>query len=437
MPIRIEETFKKTSAGPRANLTDFTVPSPSSSPGQSGLKTPYIRFKNKDESQNIRTLLIRGIHMHPYERKRRTGWWSTLVFILFLSPLATAEDNRPNIVYILADDLGYGEIQVYNPKKGKIPTPNVDRLAEQGMMFTDAHSGSSVCTPTRYGVLTGRYAWRSPLQSGVVGPGGHPPLIDSDRLTVPRFLSRHEYHTACIGKWHLGFRYEEKRASHPPNTAPAPVGSRIIGGPTTRGFDEFYGFPLSRTMRTLIENDRVVVERPLVKILPNLTLRAVEYIRKRAEDARDGSPFFLYFSLNSPHSPVVPSERFQGKSGLNKWADYVMETDWAVGQVLKVLKQTGLREDTLVIFTSDNGTSARAANADQLEKKGHYPSAHLRGYKTDIWEGGHRIPFIARWPGVIKPGTTSSRLISLNDLFATTADQAKRRFSSPDNPEKP
>jgi arylsulfatase A-like enzyme len=323
--------------------------------------------------------------------------------------------DKPNIVVILADDLGFGEIQAFNPERGKIPTPHVDRLAKQGMMFTDAHSASSVCTPTRYGLLTGRYPWRTRLQRGVVGPGGHTPLIGPDRTTLADMLGAAGYHTALFGKWHLGFEYDRDSGGD------GRIGWEVIGGPTTRGFDYFYGFPLSRTMRTVIENDEVVDDFHPRQMLPTLAERASRYVRERAASG-DGEPFFLYLALNSPHSPVVPSERFQGKTGLGPFADFVHQTDWAAGQVLKALKQAGVADDTLVIFTSDNGTSAGAAHVDQLEEQGHHSSAMLRGYKSDIWDGGHRVPFVARWPGVIEPGTRCDELISLNDVMATAAD---------------
>jgi arylsulfatase A-like enzyme len=194
--------------------------------------------------------------------------------LLLLQSVAFAQ--KPNIVYILCDDLGYGEIQAYNPMRGKVPTPNVNQLAREGMMFTDAHSASAVCTPTRYGLLTGRYPWRTRLQRGVVGPGGHKPLIGKDRLTIGDLLQKHGYATACIGKWHLGFRYNRK-SDNAGRRDPGPPGSQIIGGPTTRGFDYFYGFPLSRTMNTVIENDEVVEKVDPVKMLPRLSLPGAEF----------------------------------------------------------------------------------------------------------------------------------------------------------------
>ena len=332
--------------------------------------------------------------------------------------------DRPNIVYILCDDLGYGDVHGLNPKRGKIATPNIDRLAAQGVAFTDAHSSSAVCTPTRYGILTGRYNWRSRLQSGVL-PGFSPPLIDQARLTVPALLQQHGYHTAGIGKWHLGMGLPK-----------APAVGPIRDGPTTRGFDYYFGISASLDMPpfAFIENDRFT-EAPTatkkwvrsgpaapgfeaVDVLPTLTRKAVEYIGQRAVAKK---PFFLYLPLNSPHTPIVPTKEWQGQSGLNAYGDFVMETDWALGEVLSALNQAGIADNTLVIFTSDNGCSPAAGTAE-LERKGHFASENRRGYKADIFDGGHRIPFIARWPGKIKAGTSSDQLTCLTDLMATCAD---------------
>jgi len=340
-----------------------------------------------------------------------------------------ASADRPNIVYILADDLGYGDVHCLNHDRGKIPTPNLDRLAGQGMRFTDAHSGSAVCTPTRYGILTGRYSWRSRLQSGVLW-GFSPPLIDKDRITVPALLKQQGYQTACFGKWHLGLNFTKD--AHGSNDLTRP----ILDGPTTRGFDEYFGISGSLDMPpfAFIENDRFT-ETPSVEkkwsrkglaapgfeavdVLPLLTRKAEDYLGRRASRRQ---PFFLYLALTSPHTPIVPTKEWQGKSGLNSYADFVMQTDWSVGQVLQALDDNGLTENTLVIFTSDNGCSPEA-NVRELEGKGHYPSYVFRGYKADIWDGGHHIPFIARWPGRIQSGSVSDQLTCLNDLMATCAD---------------
>ena len=337
--------------------------------------------------------------------------------------------ERPNIVYILCDDLGYGDVRFMNPERCKIPTPHIDQLAWEGMYFRDAHSGSAVCTPTRYGLLTGRYSWRSRLQRGVVAEN-ETPLIAEDRPTLPGYLASKGYHTACFGKWHLGFTFTDEAGTvldvrsdtsrEGYRTAGVPVGSRVPDGPVTRGFDQFWGFYRSATMSSVVEQDRVVEELPLMRMLGELGRRAEGYIADRSSKEE---PFFLYLPLNSPHGPIVPSEEWQGKSGIGEYGDFIMETDHVVGQVMAALNEHALEENTLLIFTSDNGCSKPCAKADVLEEEfGHFPSAHLRGYKSDIWEGGHRVPFIARWPGRIAAGAEQQGLICLTDLYRTCAD---------------
>ena len=335
-----------------------------------------------------------------------------------------APEARPNIVFVFCDDLGYGEIQALNPERGKIATPSADKLADQGLIFTDAHSGSSVCTPTRYGLLTGRYSWRTWLQGGVV-KGFAPNLIAEDRPTVAGFLRDLGYHTAIIGKWHLNFQYFDPQTGETLRLADyhsegAPVGAVIPDGPTTRGFDYFHGFHHSRHMEKVIENGRVIEKDAVVNMLPRLTRKAAEYIDQRAELAPE-QPFFLYLPLNSPHTPIAPSKDWQGRSGMGDFADFVMQTDAALGAVMDALERNDMVENTLVIFASDNGTSPRA-DFPALEAQGHYSSAHFRGAKADIWDGGHRVPFIVRWPAAIQAGTTSDQLICLTDFFATVAD---------------
>ncbi len=355
-----------------------------------------------------------------------------LVVFLAAIPLdiAAAESSKPNIVYILADDFGYGDARCYNPD-GKIPTPSIDRLAAEGLLFTDAHSGSAVCSPTRYGILTGRYAWRTKLRRGVLGPYD-PPLIAADRLTVPALLKQHGYHTACIGKWHLGWEW-------PRRDGEVVFDRPIAGGPTSCGFDDYFGTHVpNHPPYCFIENDRTIGQPTAMKeardlngrpgpmlpgwkfdaILPTLAAKAVEYVGQRA---KEGKPFFLYVPLTSPHEPIAPSERFRGQSGISDLADFMLETDWAVGEVLAALDKHSLAESTLVFFTCDNG-HAKYTGLPALERAGHSVSGPLRGYKTDIWEGGHRVPFIARWPGRIKPGTRCDETICHTNLIATTAD---------------
>ncbi len=342
--------------------------------------------------------------------------------------------QAPNIVYILADDFGHGDLHAMNPERGKIPTPHLDRLAAQSMRFTDAHSGSSVCTPTRYGLLTGRYAWRTHLQRGVLDGTDDPPLIASGRLTVASFLKQQGYTTAAIGKWHLGFdserpaialesKNESDKKAKLGKTAEAglPVGSKIIEGPLARGFDTFWGCSNARTMSGLIENDRVIEKIQPITMLPRLAQRAVTYVGERATGATAGEPFFLYLPLTSPHTPILPTPEWKGKSGLGDYGDFVMQTDAVVGDVLEALDRAGLADNTLVFFTADNGCSP-AAKTEELEKKGHFASAQFRGYKADIWEGGHRVPFLVRWPKKIKSGSLSEQTICHVDLLATCAD---------------
>lgn len=344
---------------------------------------------------------------------------TVITSLLVLSSASLSVADRPNIVYIICDDLGYGDVHCLAPKTSKIPTPNADRLASEGMVFTDAHSGSSVCSPTRYGIMTGRYSWRTRLQKGVV-TGFAPSLIDADRQTVAGFLKDQGYATAAVGKWHLDFQYTD------PDTGVAyrskdhktpPVGAVIPDGPTNRGFDYYHGFHHARNMDAVIENGRVIEHDDVINMLPRLTRKAAEYIDSRAGQDK---PFFLYLPLGSPHTPIVPTPEWEGKSGLGKYGDFVMQTDNVVGEVSKALERNGFTDNTLVIFTSDNGCS-KAAGIPELAAKGHLVSAHMRGSKADIWDGGHRIPFIVRWPGKVKSGSTCEQLICLTDLFATAA----------------
>lgn len=341
---------------------------------------------------------------------------------------AASQPPHPNIVFILADDLGYGDVHCLNPDRGKIPTPEMDAFAKSGMVFTDAHSSAAICSPSRYSILTGRYGWRSRLQSGALPGFYRPSLIDSNRLTVAGLLKQHGYDTACFGKWHVGLTMPRGANWNQP----------IPDAPTTRGFDEFFGIAASLDMApyAFIQNDRFIApldaqkqylpgrrgpaqaDFEAVDVLPTLTRKAVDYVRKEAEKKK---PFFLYFPLTSPHTPLVPTKEWQGKSGLGDYGDFVMETDWAVGQVLNALDQSGVAGNTLVIVTSDNGF-APYVGAAKLEAQGHFPSAQFRGYKSDIWDGGHHEPFLVRWPGVVKPGSKCDSLICLSDFMATCAE---------------
>ncbi|MFV1966595.1 MAG: arylsulfatase [Pirellulaceae bacterium] len=368
----------------------------------------------------------------------------------------------PNIILILADDLGYGDVQCYNPERGKIPTPHIDRLASEGMRFTDAHSSSGVCSPSRYTLLTGRYHWRTRLQSGIVGKWGKP-LISPNRLNVARLLKQSGYRTACIGKWHLGWDWPigaDERPFLAPREKPDAVANDqhraawkrvfsqpIDGGPAARGFDYYFGTDVPNWPPfCFIEDDRTVgvpseflparllrknlasLQGPALKdwalepILPALGDRAVRFIR---ESSSLSPPFFLYMPLTAPHTPLAVNDEWQGRSGLNTYADFVMETDAVVGRVLEAIENSGATDQTLVLFTSDNGCAPYIGVPD-LEHQGHYPSGPLRGYKSDVWEGGHRIPLIVRWPGVVESGRVCDRLVHQADVMATVADIVKQ-----------
>ncbi len=374
------------------------------------------------------------------------------------------QNRKPNIVVFFVDDMGYGDVSCLN-RSGKIATPNFDRLAREGIVFTDAHSTSAVCSPSRYGLLTGRYNWRTSLQSGIVGHYGDP-LIAEERMTVASFLKSHGYHTGCIGKWHLGMGWDfEVTTEFKPdgdrfNARPYQGSPEVTedmrarwveafskpttGGPTTRGFDSYYGvdvpnwppycfienahtvgIPSEFLPPRLLGNNQASTPGPAMpywhfeQLLPKWAEKADAFISDRAKSKE---PFFLYLPMTSPHTPLSVNAEWIGKSGLNNlYADLVMETDAIFGRVLESLETNGLTSDTLVIFTSDNGC-AHYIGTDMMEAQGHFPSAHFRGYKSDAWDGGHRIPCIARWPGVIEPGSESGQLVCLSDLLATCAD---------------
>ncbi len=385
--------------------------------------------------------------MNPVKLNRNCRGLSLILAACFLVRLLgfVAMAAQPNIVLILADDLGYGDLGCYN-KNSKIPTPHLDKLAAEGMRFTDAHAPTSVCSPTRYAILTGRYAWRSRLQRGVLGPWDKP-LIAADRLTVASLLKQHGYTTACIGKWHLGWTWPTKDGA-PPSSATNRLSNvdftrPVADGPTTRGFDYYFGTDVPNyPPYCFVENDRTVglpsvpdagreelFNRPgpmlpgwkLVNILPELTKRAVKFVE---DSAKSGKPFFLYFPLTSPHYPVVPAPEFKGKSGAGDYGDFVVQTDWTAGQVLDALARSGVADNTLVIFTSDNGPEVveiKPGAYDRAQQYQHYSMGELRGVKRDAWEGGHRVPFIARWPGKIKAGAVNGETICHVDFMATVA----------------
>jgi arylsulfatase A-like enzyme len=373
-----------------------------------------------------------------------------VAIIIAITPLLACAANKtsnPNIVLILADDMGYGDAGCYN-ENSKIPTPHLDKLANEGMRFTDAHTPSSVCSPTRYGLLTGRYAWRTVMKSAVLWAWDRP-LIDKNRLTLASMLNEHGYHTACIGKWHLGWVW--KTADGTPMPTSLRIGqpnhklrvklAHVVdytqplgGGPNGAGFDYYFGDDMINQPPYLwIENNRCLTQPtdPRLKsikggssngpatpgwdqarVLPRIAERSVQYIHERGK--QKDTPFFLYFPLTAPHVPIMPGKKYLGKSTFGRYGDFVHQVDDIVGQIVKALGQNGLTNNTLVIFTSDNGSYAGRRN-------GHSPNGELRGKKAQIFEGGHRVPFLVRWPGRIKSGSVNNHLVGVTDIMATVA----------------
>ncbi len=360
---------------------------------------------------------------------------------------------HPNIIFILADDMGYGDIGALNPES-KIPTPNMDRIAAEGMVFTDAHSYSGVCTPTRYGVLTGRCAFRTRLESGVLG-GHDVSLIEPGRETVATLLGRAGYRSGCVGKWHLGLDYKKKDPSLPlyeganfgntTSTSNVDYSGRVDGGPTDHGFDYSYIFPASLDMQPYIYiSNKKVVNTDLVHMegvserdkglfwrhgdaerdfdiydaLPNLTRHAKGFIRDHRQDYPD-QPFFLYFPLTAPHLPHLPLPEFEGVSEAGVYGDFVNQVDFTVGELLELVDSLRIAENTIFILTSDNGARWEP---DQIEQFGHKANHHFRGMKSDVWEGGHRVAFMLRWPYKVRGESVSDRMICHNDLLATCAE---------------
>ena len=360
-----------------------------------------------------------------------------------IAQTSAGQAGKPNIVFILADDMGYNGLSCYGATR--IKTPNIDRIASEGIRFTDGHCAASTCTPTRYGFLTGRYPFRSWCSYSALSTQA-PLLIDPDRPTVASFLKSHGYATSIIGKWHLGYGEEEgfadNRGNTPPNhwkpRGPGPDwNGRLTPGPPENGFDYSYVIPVANSFPpyVIVENDRVVGLRPdspigKMESKNNGKMEGGEGARWKDEDlvdkfteklvetvegyAKDGKPFFLFYPAHQPHVPWLPNARFKGSSQAKTYGDVIQELDWSVGELLKALDRLNLADNTIVIFSSDNGASGRNFN-------GHRANGKLRGGKGDLTEGGHRVPFVARWPGKIKPGQVSDVLVSQSDLFATFA----------------
>ncbi len=355
----------------------------------------------------------------------------------------TAARNRrfPNIVFILADDLGYGDPACYSGQT-KVPTPAMDRFASEGIRFTDAHTPSAVCTPTRYGIVTGRYCWRSSLKRGVLN-GYSEPLIEASRLTVASLLKRHDYNTGCVGKWHLGLGWAMKDAGANAKADNVDWLKPVTHGPPSLGFDYSYIIPASLDMDPYcwLENGWVVEpatsQTPgsrrrwdggdgfwragpvapsfdFYEVLPTITAQSTDFVKRQTADI----PFFLYVPLTAPHTPWMPTKDFRGKSRVDWYGDFVTQVDASIGRIIEAVDRAGFKDDTLVIVTSDNGSHWPVA---QIEKFDYRANGPWRGQKSDIHEAGHRVPFLCRWPGRIKPGTQSSQTICLTDLLATCA----------------
>ena len=391
-------------------------------------------------------------------KTQSTGLVFCLLATFFLSAtlLQAQTESLPNVIVVLADDLGYGDVQPTGVNC-KIKTPNLMTMAGEGLTFTDAHTPSAVCTPTRYGLLTGRYNWRSRLARGVLrGYSKH--LIPAERATVGHLMRKAGYNTQMIGKWHLGWDWamlpEDSADGQAQEANPNPKQKRnanvdftkpVLNGPDINGFDGYYGHCGSLDMAPYVWVDTGEVtaqpnrteevtnaEDPygwyrkgpvgadfvIDEVLPHLFQKSISHIKDRAPLAKQGKPFFLYLPLPAPHTPIVPVAPFKDASGMNPYADFVMQVDHHMGELFASLKEAGIDDNTIVIFTSDNGCSPQA-NFEVLEKFGHDPSGGFRGHKADIFEGGHRVPFMVRWPSKIKGGQKTNALTCLTDVYST------------------
>ena len=354
------------------------------------------------------------------------------LFIANLGSACTSPEELPNVVVILVDDMGYGDPVCYNPES-KIPTPNIDQLAEEGMRFTDAHASGPLCHLSRYGLMTGEYPFRTD-----VSVWRKKPVIKEDQVTIPSLLKEKGYHTAMVGKWHLGF--QENGYENP-----------LPGGPVDRGFDSFFGIRASTDIPPYfyIRDDRAVAPPTdhidaessegwspiqgsfwreggiapgleLKDVLPRFTEEAVKVIEDHStNEAYKSNPLMLYLAYPAPHTPWLPSPEFEGKSGAGMYGDFLMMVDAQIGMVLDALDKAGMTENTLLIFSSDNGPVWYDVDTERF---GHASSGSLRGMKSDAWEAGHRMPFIVRWPGKIEKGSSSDQTICFTDLLATVAD---------------
>ena len=362
-----------------------------------------------------------------------------------------AIENKPNIIIIYTDDQGYGDAGCYNPES-RFLTPNIDRLASEGILFTDGHSSDTVCTPSRYGFLTGRYSWRTELKRGVFG-AERKCLIPNERMTIASLLKSQGYQTAMVGKWHLGMDF------------PGDIKNRdwtkpVLDMPLDKGFDFFWGIPASMnygvlawfngryaavppTLYTSKKPNRIAISDYRImppyenvfsgqnkleiaadfvdsECLTRFTDQAIEWIQSKSTEARKGNPFFLYLPYTAPHKPVIPIERFRGRSKAGAYGDFMMETDWHIGRLLKTLDEENLSENTMVFFSSDNGPERTWVK--RIELYGHRSAGGFKEGKRSIYEGGHRVPFILRWPAQVQSGRTWNHPVCQTDLLATLAE---------------
>lgn len=374
-----------------------------------------------------------------------------LILFLLLAGLvscSTQQSSLPNIVIILADDMGYGDVQAFNPDS-EVPTPNLNKLSEEGLMFMDAHTPSSICTPTRYGLLTGRYCWRTSLKRGVL-KGYDTPLIEEERITIADYLKGKGYKTGIVGKWHLGLGFQKNEIEEKFDLTKS-----LYSSPNNNGFDYSFVLPASLDFEPYIyiRNYEVVdtefdsvptTEFPyfwreglksksleFIQVLDDLLVEAKGFIKK---ESKTNNPFFLYFPLTAPHKPVIPSEKFIGISGKGPYGDFVSQVDWTAGEIFKLLEELKIEDNTLVIFTSDNGSAMYRIDSDNepdhvtdetlayYNAGSHKANSHLRGIKGDTYEGGHRVPFIVRWPAQFPEGKKVDETICLTDIFETIVD---------------
>lgn len=392
---------------------------------------------------------VGNVHYNELGRKAQGGKVASVILSqLTHSLFAVAAQEQPNIVILYADDLGMGDLGSFNinsAKKSKIPTPNLDQLAAQGMSFTDAHSSSGICSPSRYALLTGRYHWRK-FHSIVKAFG--PSAFSDERLTLPEMLQQKGYTTTAIGKWHLGWDWDAIRKEGRPNDGVTPQdfdwSKTIPDGPTAHGFDYYFGDTvINFPPYVWIENDKVtqvpdtMVDETLWKNkegkmeyrpgpmitgwdpyenIPTTTQKGIDYITKQAKQDK---PFFLYFAYPSPHAPIIPNDEFDNTSKAGPYGDLVVETDDSIGKLLTAIKEAGIEDNTIVIFSSDNGPEHYAYLRD--EKFDHWSSGPYRGVKRDIYEGGHRVPMIVRWPNKVPANNKTDELVSQIDIMATVA----------------